>query len=65
MQKYFDRYKHNLKSTMIEIQYLLDDHTQGIFNDSDFFKKIREQFGDLEKQTCEIETIVSPKCRRG
>lgn len=58
MKKYFDKYRHNIKGTIIEIQFLMDDQKDGKITNKEYIEAMREQFAELESQTTELEKLV-------
>ena len=58
-KKYFSRYYHDLKNSIIALQFAMEDHNNSELTDSEFLKQLNEIVKSISEQTAELNHKVT------
>ena len=58
-EKHFDQFRHNMKNSIIELQFIMEDHRNGDKSDSEYLANLKEAIHGLSLQTIDLEQNIS------
>ena len=58
-EKYFNRFRHDMKNRIIELQFVMEDHHNKELTDAEYLKRLNDIVKEFSEQTNELAKKVA------